>query len=594
MPPVPQRTPPSPQRAPPPPPPPQPSPADRAAQEALDLERAIQLSLKAEQQAERQRRLEEEAALEAARKLEEEERKAAEMAALRERSAVNERARASKAKEAAAAAAKAPAADRAYDSDGSVHSTSTFGSVETGGPAGAADAAPLAPWASVDALSEALGGVSVGGVSVGGGRREAAVRTGMGVGEWANCELLMPLLTAVLPSEEVLEALGIVLLDIPTAQLLKLADADQQCEAIIDGPQCAGMRKRMASAKLVLALINDNEDAEVMDGGRHWSVVAQRREAWRHGTCVFEHYDPSGERELNCDAAQQYASSLAERLSEVRAVDADRIEVWRMGAPTQHDPNVCGLTALAYLRALIDSFVEASSPGAAASLCKAGEAPRTPAAVGRVTWREVEALRQAACRAWSPPLLEPAEAYASELAAKGRPSKLAAAERHVVFDLHEDEADDENFDELEMDAGSAFLEGSAMQLHAEGGGAPVDASLYDFLQAVGLGATAGVIGRTGLTLAACAEAALDDRTVFLAQLRDLGVTRLADRQGFANALGKARREGWLAPPYKGPFTNAGRQLRSAREAAPNAPAPQAHHTKPLPAGQYDWLRKQSW
>ncbi len=584
--------------------------ADRAAQEALELERAIQQSIQSEQRAERQRQLDEAKALEEVRRREEEERKAQEMAALRERSAINERRRAEeeRARQHAAAAAAATAKAVAYDSDGgserSVQSTSTSSgaTVETGGAAAAPSA--VAGWASVDALAEALGrlpaalgggggggegggdGSSAGGGG-GGSGEGSAVRTGMAVGEWANCELLMPLLAAALPSEAELEALGIVLLDIPTAQLLKLADADQQCEAVIDGPQCAGMRRRMADAKLILAVINDNDDPELMDGGRHWSVIAMRREAWRGGVCVLEHYDPSGDPELNCDAAQQLASSLAERLSEIRKVDADRIEVWRMAAPVQHDPDVCGLTALAFLRAIVDAFVEASSPApsggsAPASPSKgtsgAGDAPRTPAAVAKLTWREVEALRQAAARVWAPQGLEAAEAYAAELSSRARPTRHAANERHVVFDLHDEEEEEDNFDELEEDhVAGAFLSGSAMQSATKGGGgaSTLDVPLYDFLQAVGLGAMGGVLGRTGLTLEGCAEAVGRDRTQFLADLRDAGVTKLADRQGFANALGKAKREGWLRAPYKGPFTAAGRELRNARAAQPNQPAPHA-------------------
>ena len=64
-----------------------------------------------------------------------------------------------------------------------------------------------------------------------------------------------------------------------------------------------------------------------------------------------------------------------------------------------------------------------------------------------------------------------------------------------------------------------------------------------------------------------------DRTAFLAHLRDKGVSKLADRQAFANAIAKAVRAGWLRPPYKGPFTAAGRELRMAREAQPNAANP---------------------
>ena len=65
-------------------------------QEALDMERAIALSLEAERKAERAKKLAEEKAAQKARHLQEEARRAAEMEALRERSAINERARAAK------------------------------------------------------------------------------------------------------------------------------------------------------------------------------------------------------------------------------------------------------------------------------------------------------------------------------------------------------------------------------------------------------------------------------------------------------------------------------------------------------------------
>jgi len=42
----------------------------------------------------------------------------------------------------------------------------------------------------------------------------------------------------------------------------KLADADQQCEAIINGPQCAPMRQAIKKAELILAVINANDDPE--------------------------------------------------------------------------------------------------------------------------------------------------------------------------------------------------------------------------------------------------------------------------------------------------------------------------------------------
>jgi hypothetical protein len=554
-------------------PPPQLVRVDWGAQEARELERAIQQSIQDEQRAERQRQLEEEKALEAALKLlerQEKERKALEMAALRERSAVNERKRADEEKVRQQQQPPPPPPPPQQQQQ-----------LETGGPA-AASSDVSATWASVDSLTEALARLPA---SLGGSGGGGAVRTGVAVGEWANCELLMPLLTAVMPSEAELEAVGVVVIDIPTAQLLKLADADQQCEAVIDGPQCASMRRRMANARLILALINDNDDPELMDGGRHWSAVAMRREAWRGGVCRLEHYDPSGDHELNCDAAQQLASSLTERLSEIRQVDADRIEVWRMAAPAQHAADVCGLTAIAYLRALVEDVIEASSPTATAgglvpsSPSKAeggggrGDSPSTPTAVARLTWREVEGLRQAAARSWAPECLEAAEAYASLLSSRERPARHASAERHVVFDLHAEE-EDGTFDELVDDrvAIGAVMSSAALQLAICKGkysaSAP-DVQLYDFLQAVGLGAMGSTLGRTGLTLATCAEAVGRDRTQFLADLRDAGVTKLSDRQGFANALGRARREGWLHPPYKGPFTAAGRELRNARVPGPS-------------------------
>ena len=179
---------------------------------------------------------------------------------------------------------------------------------------------------------------------------------------------------------------------------------------------------------------------------------------------------------------------------------------------------------------------------------------------------------------WRPSLLEKAEAYAAELDKGRRASRTCTAERHVVFDLHDESGDEETFDELETDdKGERFLVGSALRAGASapgaGGPSHIDGALYDFLQAVGLASLGSVIGKTGMTLEQCATASTADRTAFLAQLRDAGVTKLTDRQSFANAIGKATREGWLRPPYKGPFTAAGRELRQMREAQPNVPAP---------------------
>ena len=82
---------------------------------------------------------------------------------------------------------------------------------------------------------------------------------------------------------------------------------------------------------------------------------------------------------------------------------------------------------------------------------------------------------------------------------------------------------------------------------------------------VGLDSLGTTIEKTGLTLETCATSCKADRTLFLTKLRELGISKVSDRQAFANAMGKAMREGWLRAPYKGPFTQAGRELRHARE-----------------------------
>lgn len=110
--------------------------------------------------------------------------------------------------------------------------------------------------------------------------------------EWANCELLQPLMSAIFP-ESHQEEHRVVLLEIATTQLLKLSDADTQCEALLDGPQNATMRERLSNAQLILALVNDNEEGMAAGGG-HWSAIACRRSNWQNGIFVIEHYDSSG------------------------------------------------------------------------------------------------------------------------------------------------------------------------------------------------------------------------------------------------------------------------------------------------------------
>lgn len=48
------------------------------------------------------------------------------------------------------------------------------------------------------------------------------------------------------------------------------------------------------------------------------SAAAWRRSSWRDGIFILEHFDPSGDIEINADAAGLFGASIAERVSEVR------------------------------------------------------------------------------------------------------------------------------------------------------------------------------------------------------------------------------------------------------------------------------------
>ena len=115
-------------------------------------------------------------------------------------------------------------------------------------------------------------------------------------------------------------------------------------------------------------------------------------------------------------------------------------------------------------------------------------------------------------------------------------------------------------------------------------GGSLDGPLYDFLQEAGLASLGWPLRASATSLEACVHAVTHDRTAFLSTLRDKGVTKLADRQALANALAKALRAGWLQPPYTGPFTAAGRELRHAREAQPSAAASQPVGRRPPGVG----------
>lgn len=161
---------------------------------------------------------------------------------------------------------------------------------------------------------------------------------------------------------------------------------------------------------------------------------------------------------------------------------------------------------------------------------------------------------------WRP---ETAAADAARLGRTRRPRASSTAACRVVFDLHDESGDSEGYDDLETDEVARFHGGGALAARHAGGSC--DGALYDFLQAVGLAPLGGPLGGAALSLEACVRACAQDRTAFLQRLRDAGVAKVADRQAFANSIGKATRAGWLRAPYKGPFTEAGRELRLARE-----------------------------
>mmetsp|Transcript_20757 Transcript_20757/g.70253 ORF Transcript_20757/g.70253 Transcript_20757/m.70253 type:complete len:331 (+) Transcript_20757:618-1610(+) len=318
--------------------------------------------------------------------------------------------------------------------------------------------------------------------------------------EWATCDLLQAVLEDRMPDDE-MAMQRIVLLDVSAAQLVKLGDYDQQYEALFSGPQCAGMRARLQSAELVIALVNDNDDAEVALGGGHWSAVAWRRSSWRDGVFLVEHYDPSGDVNINADAAGLFGAALAERLTELCELELERTEIWRMPAPMQHDPCVCGLTAVAYLQALVADHTAARGAGSVAAALSGPPA--------------------------SPPLLlDEIDAYTERLRESRKPvaGRLCSQRCEVVFDVFED--GDEVFDD-----------GSGL--------GPRDPELEALLDACEVAATTSRLLCRKTTLAVAIALCLHDRPAFLSKLRELGVSHLRERQAIANAIGRGVRKGLL-------------------------------------------------
>ena len=296
-------------------------------------------------------------------------------------------------------------------------------------------------------------------------------------------------------------------------------------------------------------------------------------------------------------------------MSELYEVEAERVEVRRMASPMQHDGCVCGLSSVCFAKALVEAMPSdrpihklPTDKGAGGQRIAEALAAGA-AAVGGVGWGEVEAVRRAAARAWRPELEAAASAYMDELRSRGCALRVCGAATHVVFDLHGEESDGV-YDELSESAEVATKDASGGRAGwtangvveaidgRQGRGGEVagelDGSLYDFLQAVGLSKLGQLLvarpsallpmggGGVGeaLTLRACVSAFESGRPVFLTRIKQAGIESLTDRQAFANSIAKALREGWLRPPYRGPFTEAGRQMRLGREPQPHTPAPQ--------------------
>ena len=233
-------------------------------------------------------------------------------------------------------------------------------------------------------------------------------------------------------------------------------------------------------------------------GGGHWSAVACRRSNWRDSVFVVEHYDSSGDVELNADAAGLVGSALAERFSELLEQDSDRIEVWRMACPQQHNASCCGLTAASYVYQLfVDHVSSCSSPP------RGRGAPKTPAGVAALGWEQVEALRREAARVWAPAMLQPNADYVAELSGEAKPTKLCTQHCEVVFDIHEEEEEEDvtfDSDEDEDGGGVAAAPGAA-------GASPLAA----FLSAAGIPSQSARLLCRSTSLKACAELAVKDR-----------------------------------------------------------------------------------
>ena len=89
----------------------------------------------------------------------------------------------------------------------------------------------------------------------------------------------------------------------------------------------------------------------------------------------------------------------------------------------------------------------------------------------------------------------------------------------------------------------ASVRGAAMEQPSMGPARHPDAELLDFLAAHGLSDLSSTL--SSATLRGCAARNAASRPAFLKRLQGLGVDKLSKRQAFANALGKATRDGTL-------------------------------------------------
>lgn len=111
------------------------------------------------------------------------------------------------------------------------------------------------------------------------------------------------------------------------------------------------LSKVLADAELVLIPVNNNTDADMPNGGSHWSLLVFRRQIKGDGGCRFEHYD-------SCTGANNsLARNIAGKLVHTLAPKSKgTIRVVHMRTPQQVNGFDCGMYVLAIGAILCKAF----------------------------------------------------------------------------------------------------------------------------------------------------------------------------------------------------------------------------------------------